>query len=50
MAQRGKAKTIDIFIWDAETMEVLANFHEFHLRAILYLEFSPDGTKLLSVG
>jgi len=31
-------------------MEVLANFNEFHLRAIIYLEFSPDGTKLLSNG
>lgn len=50
MAQRGKAKAIDIFVWDSETMEVLANFNEFHLRAILYMEFSPDGSKLLTVG
>lgn len=50
MAQAGKAKCIDIFVWDLETKQVLANFNDFHLRAIVFLKFSPDGTLLLSIG
>ena len=50
MAQAGKAKCIDIFVWDIESKNKLANFNEFHLRAIVFLEFSPDGTLLLSIG
>jgi microtubule-associated protein-like 6 len=34
MAKSGKAKVIDIYIWDIETKEVLANLKGFHLRAI----------------
>jgi len=50
MAQKGKAKCIDIFVWDVNTKEVRAKFNDFHLRAIVYLEFSSDGTLLLTVG
>jgi len=34
MAKTGKAKLIDIYVWDIETKEVLANLKGFHLRAI----------------
>ena len=50
MAKAGKAKLIDIFVWDSETMEPLANLKGFHLRAVRLLKFSPDGSKLLSGG
>jgi microtubule-associated protein-like 6 len=50
MAQAGKAKCIDIFVWDIEKKEQVAHFNDFHLRAIVLLRFSPDGTLLLSVG
>jgi WD40 repeat protein len=50
MAAKGKAKTIDIFIWDIETKSILGNLNDFHLRAVCQLAFSPDGTRLLSVG
>ena len=50
MAAKGKAKAIDIFIWNAETKKMLCNINDFHLRAIIYLAFSPDGSLLLSVG
>lgn len=50
MAQKGKAKLIDIFVWDVNTKEVRAKFNDFHLRAIVFLEFSADGTLLLTVG
>ncbi|CAD8200325.1 unnamed protein product [Paramecium octaurelia] len=50
MAQAGKAKCIDIFVWDIDSKEVLANFNQFHLRAIVLLKFSPDGSLLLTVG
>ena len=50
MAAKGKAKVIDIFVWDIESKEVLANLKGFHLRAVQWLCFSPDGSKLLSFG
>jgi WD40 repeat protein len=34
MAKTGKAKLIDIYLWEIETMKVLANLKGFHLRAI----------------
>jgi WD40 repeat protein/Ca2+-binding EF-hand superfamily protein len=50
MAEAGKAKLIDIFVWDVDTKQVLANLVGFHLRAIRLLAFSPDGKHLLSGG
>lgn len=49
-AAKGKAKCIDLFVWDVETKQVLANLNNFHLREVQLLAFSPDGTKLLSIG
>lgn len=50
MAKAGKAKLIDIYVWDATTKEVKANLKGFHLRAVRNLAFSPNGSKLLSGG
>jgi microtubule-associated protein-like 6 len=50
MAQKGKAKLIDLYVWDIETKQVLADLKGFHLRAVCQVQFSPDGSKLLSVG
>jgi WD40 repeat protein/Ca2+-binding EF-hand superfamily protein len=50
MAQIGRARSIDIFVWDVQTKAVLANFNSFHQRAIQCLKFSPSGKWLLSFG
>lgn len=50
MARRGKSKRIDLFVWDIESKTMLARLNNFHLRAVCLVEFSPDGTKLISVG
>ena len=34
MAKAGKAKLIDIYVWEIESKKVLANLKGFHLRAI----------------
>lgn len=50
MAAKNKAKVIDIFVWNAQTQECLAQINGFHRRAIRNLAFSPSGDKLLSIG
>lgn len=66
MAKSGKAKMIDLFIWDINKLPEetncehnqndaklgagVINLKGCHLRAIRILAFSPDGTKLLSGG
>lgn len=50
MAAKGKAKLIDIFVWQISTGEVLAHLNNFHRGAIRKLEFSPAGDKLLTIG
>ena len=50
MAMKGKAKTIDLFVWDAESKSDFCNLNQFHRRQVCHVSFSPDGTKLLSVG
>lgn len=34
MAKAGKAKLIDIYVFDVETKEVISNLKGFHLRAV----------------
>lgn len=44
-------KLVNIFIWDAKTCEQIgAPIFKLHRRAVRQLAFSPDGTKLLSIG
>ena len=50
MAHVGKSRSLDLYVWDAETMEPLAHLTGFHRRAIRHLGFSPNGELLLSVG
>lgn len=50
MAHIGKSKAIEIYVWDCTTLETLACLKGFHIRAIRQLDFSPDGTMLLSIG
>lgn len=41
---------VDIYVWEAEEKSVRAWIDDFHLNGVCCLEFSPDGTLLLSVG
>jgi microtubule-associated protein-like 6 len=50
MASSGKAKCIDIYVWDIETKEILARFNDFHRRAVYLLQFSTSGQYLASIG
>lgn len=50
MAQKGKSKMIDLFVWDAQTQQVIKRLNGFHRRAVKVVRFSPDGTLLLSTG
>ena len=52
MAAKGKAKIIEIWVWDIETKgkEILSCLKGFHLRAIACVSFSPSGKYLLSAG
>jgi Ca2+-binding EF-hand superfamily protein len=40
----------DVIVWDADTCETLCTLRGVHRAAITHLDFSPDGTLLLSVG
>lgn len=50
MAQKGKSKKIDMFVWDIQNRSMLARLNNFHLRAVALVAFSPDGSKLASIG
>ena len=39
-----------IIVWDADTCETLATLRGVHRGAITHLDFSPDGSMLLSIG
>jgi microtubule-associated protein-like 6 len=45
-----EGKLVNMMIWKASTQELISEIHGFHRRAIRHLEFSKNGTKLLSVG
>ena len=50
MAQRGKAKLVDIRVWSTKDFSCFAQLKGFHQRAIRQIKFSPSGKKLLSTG
>lgn len=50
MAEKGRAKLIDIYVWDSDDCTILQKLTGFHRRAVNVLKFSPDGKHLLSVG
>lgn len=45
-----KTKLVDIYVWNVSTQEVLARLTGFHRGAVGCLRFSPDGSKLLTIG
>lgn len=45
-----KTMLVEIMVWDAESKAMLCFIQDFHLRGVSHLEFSPDGTLLLTVG
>lgn len=50
MALGGNSKIIDIYIWDSESKSVIGHINDFHRKAVVHLDFSPDGTLLLTAG
>jgi echinoderm microtubule-associated protein-like 6 len=50
MAAKGRAKLIDLYVWDSDDCSILSHITGFHRRAINVIKFSPSGKYLLSVG
>jgi microtubule-associated protein-like 6 len=50
MAAKGRAKLIDLYVWDSDDCTILQKLSGFHRRAINVIKFSPNGKYLLSVG
>lgn len=50
MAEKGRAKLIDLYVWDSDDCSVISKLAGFHRRAINVIKFSPNGQFLLSVG
>lgn len=48
--KNAKDKIVDVHVWDASTKKQLAKLTKFHKRAIVLVEFSPSGKRLLTVG
>lgn len=45
-----QGKLVNIHIWDASTRELITTIFGFQRRAVRQLDFSHDGTKLLTIG
>lgn len=43
-------KIVDVHVWDAETKQLKAKLTRFHKRAVVLVQFSPSGKRLLTVG
>ena len=50
MAEKGRAKMIDWYVWDSDDWSIIQKLTGFHLRAINVIKFSPSGQYLVSVG
>jgi microtubule-associated protein-like 6 len=50
MAHIGKSRSLELHVWDCETLESISVLTGFHRRAIRHVDFSPDGSKILSIG
>ena len=50
MAHTGKSRTLELHVWDVETVQGVACLSGFHRRAIRCVEFSPNGNWVLSIG
>jgi microtubule-associated protein-like 6 len=49
-AAYSRNKLVDVFVWDVATQQVLARLSGFHRGGVGCLKFSPDGSKLLTIG
>lgn len=50
MAEKGRSKLVDLYVWDSDDCTILQRLAGFHRRAINVIRFSPNGKYLLSVG
>lgn len=50
MAEKGRSKLVDLYVWDSDDCSILQRLAGFHRRAINVIRFSPNGKYLLSVG
>ena len=50
IAQKGDSKRVEILIWEIETRTVISRINDFHIGAIALITFSPNGSKLFSIG
>jgi WD40 repeat protein len=45
-----KNKLASIYLWDVEYRKVLGCLKGFHINSVIWVKFSPNGKKLLTVG
>lgn len=48
--ERPKIPIVDVHVWSVNGKKTLSVFRKCHQRAIVVLEFSPDGQILLTIG
>ena len=46
----GETAALPVYVWEAGSMRTLACLKGFHRRGVRTLAFSPDGTRLLTIG
>jgi WD40 repeat protein len=49
MSAKGRAKAVDIYVWDYDTMEIVSHLISASQGSIRQVKFNIDGTKLVSV-
>ncbi|TNV87854.1 hypothetical protein FGO68_gene13813 [Halteria grandinella] len=49
MAEKGQRYT-DIYVWDVRTLEACARLNTYHEKSVRQVAFSPNGSKLLTIG
>jgi len=50
MAHANDAKMVDVNVWSIKDFKCIANLKGFHRGNIKVIKFSPDGSKLLTIG
>lgn len=49
-AYKGETKIVEICVWNTETKNIQSHISDFHVKGISMMEFSPDGSLLLTAG